>query len=163
MRAPVKPFTAPLLPLPPLRAPLLLAALAFSLFNPATETHAMDNNNPAPVSGASSFVLSPDQRTALAAQAEAGNADDAFRLAQFHTFTAYDPAQRLHWLAIAARGGHAVAQNNLAYDYLHGDKKDLAQAAHWASESLRNGNAAAAELLKEIEAAQASQAGRQGK
>jgi TPR repeat protein len=150
--------------LPPLRAPLVLAALALSLFNPATETHAMDNsNNPAPVSGASSFVLSPDQRSALAAQAEAGNADAAFRLAQFHTFTAYDPAQRLHWLAIAAKGGHAVAQNNLAYDYLHGDKKDLAQAAHWASESLRNGNAAAAELLKEIEAAQASQAGRQGK
>lgn len=143
-----------------LRLPALLAPLV--LFNPVMEAFAMDNSTPpSPISGASSFRLSPEERTALAAKAEAANpegAEAAFRLAQFHTLVDYDPAKRLHWLGIAAKGGHAVAQNNLAYDYLHGDRKDLAQAARWAAESLKNGNAAAAETLKEIEAAQAAQA-----
>ncbi|MET3493392.1 tetratricopeptide repeat protein [Variovorax boronicumulans] len=137
------------------RVPALLAA--FVLFNPVMEAFAVDNPTPQPLSSASSFMLSPEQRTALTAKAEAGDAEAAFRLANFHTFTAYDPAKRMHWLAIAAKGGHAVAQNNLAYDYLHGDNKDLKEAARWASESLKNGNAAAADLLKEIEAAQAKQ------
>lgn len=137
------------------RGPVLLAALAF--FNPVMEASAMDNNTPQPLSSATSFMLSPEQRTALTAKAEAGDAEAAFRLANFHTFTEYDPAKRMHWLSIAAKGGHVVSQHNLAYDlYMNG--KDLAEAARWAAESLKNGNEDAGDLLKEIEAARAAAA-----
>lgn len=123
----------------------------------------MDNNGPAstsspssssPVSGAQSHDLDEAQRTALAAKADAGDAEAAFRLSLYYTFTSSDLDQRIHWLSVAAKGGHVVAQHNLAYElYMNG--KDLAQAARWAAESLKNGNADAGDLLKEIEAAKA--------
>ena len=111
-----------------------------------------------PISGAQSYALTDAQRADLAAKAEAGDADAAFRLSLYYTFVSSDDDQRIRWLSIAAKGGHVVAQHNLAYDlYMNG--KDLAEAARWAAEWLKNGNADAGDLLKEIEAARAKARG----
>ncbi|WP_432726113.1 tetratricopeptide repeat protein [Variovorax sp. W6] len=129
----------------------------------ATENHAMDKPDAAPtssspISGAQSYALTDAQRVDLAAKAEAGDAEAAFRLSLYYTFVSSDEDQRIRWLSIAAKGGHVVAQHNLAYDlYMNG--KDLAEAARWAAESLKNGNADAGDLLKEIEAARAKARG----
>ncbi len=144
-------------------APPALLLFFWPFLAHATENLPMDNNGPAstsspssssPVSGAQSHDLDEAQRTALAAKADAGDAEAAFRLSLYYTFTSSDLDQRIHWLSVAAKGGHVVAQHNLAYElYMNG--KDLAQAARWAAESLKNGNADAGDLLKEIEAAKA--------
>jgi len=116
----------------------------------------MDNDAPAsisslsPVSGAQTFALTDDQRLALIAKAEAGNAESAFRLSLHYTFTFSDAEQAMHWLSMAARAGHGVAQHNLAYD-LYMDGTDLEKAAYWAAEAQKNGNDEAGWLLKQIE------------
>jgi TPR repeat protein len=103
-----------------------------------------------PISGAQSYALTDEQRLALAAKAEAGNADSAFRLSLYYTFTFSDAEQAMHWLSMAAKGGHGVAQHNLAYDlYMAGT--DLEKAAYWAAEAQKNGNDKAGWLLNEIE------------
>jgi len=129
----------------------------------ATENQTMDKPEAAPtssspISGAQSYALTDAQRADLAAKAEAGDAEAAFRLSLYYTFASSDEAQRTRWLTVAAKAGHVVAQHNLAYDlYMSG--KDLAEAAHWAAESAKNGNAEAGGLLKEIEAARAKSRG----
>ncbi|MGJ3700610.1 hypothetical protein [Variovorax sp. AFSI2.2] len=139
-----------------------LLALALSISH-AAENKFMDNDTPAspsspsPISGAQSFALTDEQRTAFAAKAEAGDTESAFRLSQYYGFLRQDYAQQRHWLSIAAKGGHAVAQHNLAYQ-LYMKDQDLEGATHWASESLKNGNSNAGELLKEIEAARSAAA-----
>jgi TPR repeat protein len=146
------------------RAVPALLALALSISH-AAENKSMDKDTPAspssgaPISGAQSFALTDEQRAALAAKAEAGDAEAAFRLAQHYGFLRQDYAQQRHWLSIAAKGGHAVAQHNLAY-LLYMKDKDLAGAAHWASESQKNGNSNAGELLKEIESARPGAGGK---
>jgi TPR repeat protein len=138
------------------RAVPAMLALALSI-SYATENTSMDNDTPAspssgsPSSGAQSFALTDEQHAALAAKAETGDAEAAFRLSQHYGFLRQDYTQQRHWLSIAAKRGHAVAQHNLAY-LLYMKDKDLAGAAHWASESLKNGNSNAGDLLKEIEA-----------
>ena len=107
-----------------------------------------------PVSGAQSFALTEEQRLAYAAKAEAGNADAAFRLSLFYTFTFSDPEQSMKWLSMAAHRGHGTAQHNLAYD-LYMDGADLAKAAYWAEEAQKNGNDEAGWLLNEIQTAKA--------
>lgn len=129
----------------------------------ATENHAMDkpdapSTSSSSISGAQSYALTDAQRADLVAKAEAGDAEAAFRLSLYYTFVSSDDDQRIRWLSIAAKGGHVVAQHNLAYDlYMNG--KDLAEAAHWAAESLKNGNSDAGDLLKEIETARAKARG----
>lgn len=103
-----------------------------------------------PISGAQSYALTDEQRLALMAKAEAGNADSAFRLSLYYTFTFSDAEQAMHWLSMAAKGGHGVAQHNLAYD-LYMDGTDLEKAAYWAAEAQKNGNDKAGWLLSEIE------------
>ena len=103
-----------------------------------------------PISGAQSFALTEAQRLALTAKAEGGNAESAFRLSLYYTFTFSDAEQAMHWLSMAARGGHGIAQHNLAYD-LYMDGTDLDKAAYWAAEAQKNGNAEAGWLLSEIE------------
>ena len=148
---------------PGLKIVLGLLALALSISH-AAENKFMDNDTPAspsspsspsPISGAQSFALTDEQRAAFAAKAEAGDTESAFRLSQYYGFLRQDYAQQRHWLSIAAKGGHAVAQHNLAYQ-LYMKDQDLEGAAHWASESLKNGNSSAGELLKEIEAARSA-------
>jgi len=145
------------------RAVPALLALALSISH-AAENKFMDNDTPAspsspsspsPISGAQSFALTDEQRAAFAAKAEAGDTESAFRLSQYYGFLRQDYAQQRHWLSIAAKGSHAVAQHNLAYQ-LYMKDQDLEGAAHWASESLKNGNSSAGELLKEIEAARSA-------
>jgi len=130
----------------------------------ATENQTMDTPDAAPasssspISGAQSYALTDAQRAELITKAESGDAEAAFRLSLYYTFTSSDDVQRIRWLTIAAKAGHVVAQHNLAYDlYMSG--KDLAEAAHWAAESSKSGNAEAGDLLKEIEAAQAKARG----
>ena len=116
----------------------------------------MDNDAPAsisslsPVSGAQSFALTDEQRLALIAKAEAGNPESAFRLSLYYTFTFSDAEQSMHWLSMAAKGGHGMAQHSLAYD-LYMDGTDLEKAAYWAAEAQKNGNDEAGWLLKQIE------------
>jgi TPR repeat protein len=116
----------------------------------------MDNDAPAsisslsPISAGQSFALTDEQRLALIAKAEAGNAESAFRLSLYYTFTFSDAEQSMHWLSMAAKGGHGVAQHNLAYD-LYMDGTDLEKAAYWAAEAQKNGNDEAGWLLKQIE------------
>ena len=111
-----------------------------------------------PISGAQSYALTDAQRAELITKAEAGDAEAAFRLSLYYTFSSSDDVQRTRWLTVAVKAGHVVAQHNLAYDlYMSG--KDLAEAAHWAAESSKNGNAEAGDLLKEIEAARAKARG----
>jgi len=130
----------------------------------ATENQAMDKPDAAPasssspISGAQSYSLTDAQRAELITKAEAGDAEAAFRLSLYYTFTSSDDVQRIRWLTIAAKAGHVVAQHNLAYDLYMGGK-DLAEAAHWAAESSKSGNAEAGDLLKEIEAARAKARG----
>ncbi|MDR6518781.1 hypothetical protein J2789_001455 [Variovorax paradoxus] len=131
----------------------------------AMENQAMDkpdagpaSSSSSPISGAQTYSLTDAQRADLAAKAETGDAEAAFRLSLYYTFASSNEAQRIRWLTIAAKAGHVVAQHNLAYDlYMSG--KDLAGAAHWAAESAKNGNAEAGDLLKEIEAARAKARG----
>ena len=130
----------------------------------ATENQTMDTPDAAPasasspISGAQSYALTDAQRAELITKAESGDAEAAFRLSLYYTFTSSDDVQRIRWLTIAAKAGHVVAQHNLAYDlYMSG--KDLAEAAHWAAESSKSGNAEAGDLLKEIEAARAKARG----
>lgn len=147
----------------PLRAMSALLALVFSLSH-LTESHGMDNSNiPAgPIAGASSYYLTPEEQATLALKAEAGDAEAAFRLSKYHSFVRLDHQQELRWLRLAAEGGHASAQYNLAAD-LYMDGNDLAEAAHWASESQKNGKANAGRLLQEIEAARAAASRQPGK
>ncbi|MGE8202895.1 MAG: hypothetical protein ACN6RL_18735, partial [Variovorax sp.] len=112
----------------------------------ATENQTMDTPDAAPasssspISGAQSYALTDAQRAELITKAESGDAEAAFRLSLYYTFTSSDDVQRIRWLTIAAKAGHVVAQHNLAYDlYMSG--KDLAEAAHWAAESSKSGNA----------------------
>ena len=118
----------------------------------------MDNDVPAsisslpPISGAQSYALTEEQRRALADKAESGNADAAFRLSLYYTFTFSDADQAMHWLSMAAHRGHGTAQHNLAYD-LYMDGADLAKAAYWAAEAQKNGNDEAGWLLHEIQTA----------
>lgn len=133
----------------------------------ATENQAMDkpdagpassSSSSSPISGAQSYALTDAQRADLVTKAEAGDAEAAFRLSLYYTFSSSDDVQRTRWLTVAAKAGHVVAQHNLAYDlYMSG--KDLAEAARWAAESSKNGNTEAADLLKEIEAARAKARG----
>ena len=131
----------------------------------ATQNQTMDtpdaapaSSSSSPISGAQSYALTDAQRAELITKAEAGDAEAAFRLSLYYTFTSSDDVQRIRWLTIAAKAGHVVAQHNLAYDlYMSG--KDLAEAAHWAAESSKSGNAEAGDLLKEIEAARAKARG----
>jgi TPR repeat protein len=104
-----------------------------------------------PTSSGQIYWLGEPERAELAKKAEAGDAEAAFRLVQYYTFTHSDPDRRGHWLLAAARLGHRPAQYNLAVDLCWGGK-DLAQAAHWAAEAGRNGDAEAARLLQRIEA-----------
>jgi hypothetical protein len=143
---------------------LLLPLLLNLSVSYATENQAMDKpdagpaSSSSPISSARSFALTDTQRAELAAKAEAGDAEAAFRLSLYYTFSSSDDVQRTRWLTVAAKAGHVVAQHNLAYDlYMSG--KDLAEAAHWAAESSKNGNAEAGDLLKEIEAARAKARG----
>ena len=147
---------------PALLLPLLLLSLSVSY---ATQNQTMDtpdaapaSSSSSPISGAQSYALTDAQRAELITKAEAGDAEAAFRLSLYYTFTSSDDVQRIRWLTIAAKAGHVVAQHNLAYDlYMSG--KDLAEAAHWAAESSKSGNAEAGDLLKEIEAARAKARG----
>ena len=96
----------------------------------------MDNDAPAsisslsPISGAQSFALTDEQRLALIAKAEAGNPESAFRLSLYYTFTFSDAEQSMHWLSMAAKGGHGMAQHSLAYD------KQRPEWACWRTVSL---------------------------
>jgi TPR repeat protein len=136
----------------PSRAMPMLLAVVFFLSH-ATETHPMDKDMP--TSSAQIYALDDAQRIDLARKAEAGDAEAAFRLSQHYTFTHSDADQRTHWLSVAAKAGHVVAQSNLASD-LSTDGKDLAQAAQWAAEARRNGSPDADRLLGAIEAAQSA-------
>jgi TPR repeat protein len=143
---------------------LLLPLLLNLSVSYATENQTMDTPDAAPasssspISGAQSYALTDAQRAELITKAESGDAEAAFRLSLYYTFTSSDDVQRIRWLTIAAKAGHVVAQHNLAYDlYMSG--KDLAEAAHWAAESSKSGNAEAGDLLKEIEAARAKARG----
>jgi len=143
---------------------LLLPLLLNLSVSYATENQTMDTPDAAPasssspISGAQSYALTDAQRAELITKAESGDAEAAFRLSLYYTFTSSDEAQRTRWLTVAAKAGHVVAQHNLAYDlYMSG--KDLAEAAHWAAESSKSGNAEAGDLLKEIEAARAKARG----
>jgi len=143
---------------------LLLPLLLNLSVSYATENQTMDTPDAAPasssspISGAQSYALTDAQRAELITKAESGDAEAAFRLSLYYTFTSSDDVQRIRWLTIAAKAGHVVAQHNLAYDlYMSG--RDLAEAAHWAAESSKSGNAEAGDLLKEIEAARAKARG----
>jgi len=103
-----------------------------------------------PQSSGSTFWLSPEDQERLSQLGRNGDANAAFRMAQFNTFVQQDANQRLHWLELAAKSGHAVAQYNLAYDLANGKSKDLPKAIYWATEALKNGNTAAADLLEEL-------------
>jgi TPR repeat protein len=132
--------------------PALLALVLFSL-SPAMEAHSMNNDEP--VSGGQIHALDDAQRSDLARKAEAGDAQAAFRLSQYYTFTHADKVQRTRWLAVAAKAGHATAQYNLASE-LSSDGEDLDQARHWAAEALQNGYKDADRLLGAIEAARSA-------
>ncbi|WP_280816140.1 hypothetical protein [Variovorax sp. TBS-050B] len=108
-----------------------------------------------PTSSGQIYSLGEQERAELEKKAEAGDAEAAFRLVQYHTFTQNNEAQRERWLLVAARLGHRTAQHNLAVD-LSRDGKDLAGAAHWAAEARKGGDPGAERLLVEIEAARAA-------
>jgi len=110
----------------------------------------LQENPMQPQSSGSTFWLSPEDQEHLSHLGRNGDANAAFRMAQFNTFVQQDADQRLLWLELAAEGGHAVAQYNLAYDLANGKSRDLTKAIYWATESLKNGNTAAANLLEEL-------------
>ena len=99
-----------------------------------------------------SASLTPEEEAALVAQAEAGDAEAAFRLSQYHHFVHQDGRVRgRRWLVRAAEGGQAMAQYDLAL-VLQLDGGSLAQAARWAAQARRNGDADAERLQQRIEA-----------
>ncbi len=103
-------------------------------------------------------VLTPEEQAAAVAKAEAGDAGAAFRLSRYYNFVHQDRVQTRKWRKLAAEGGHASAQYDLAVTlYMEGEQ--LAQATHWAAEARKNGDKDAARLLHEIEALQSAALG----
>jgi len=70
-----------------------------------------------PVTSASTYGLSNDQLRSLEEKASNGDADSAFRISAFYTFTVQDEAAMLKWLRRAEELGHSTAAWNLAYYY----------------------------------------------
>jgi len=107
------------------------------------------------IKAAQSAMLTPEEQAALVAKAEAGDADAAFRLSRFYNFVHRDRVQTRKWRKLAAEGGNASAQYDLAVA-LYMDGEQFAQAAHWAAEARKNGDPDAGRLLREIEALQSA-------
>lgn len=107
------------------------------------------------IEAAQSAMLAPEEQAALAAKAGAGDADAAFRLSRYYNFVHKDRAQTRRWRKLAAEGGNAAAQYDLAVA-LYMDGEQLAEAARWAAEARKNGDADAGRLLREIEALQSA-------
>lgn len=100
----------------------------------ATNCGPMPESDIEPSTDASSltvFDLHPDEMERLSALATAGDADAAFRLANFYSMAggegdpnvndAHDQAQERRWLKLAAQQGHRVAKRNLAFNLTKDD------------------------------------------
>lgn len=107
-------------------------------------------DNPQPVSSASTYHLTAEEIISLTQEANLGQASSAFRLYLYYAFSQYDNEKRLEWLKVAAERNHAVAQHNLAYDYMYGPTPNAKEAKRWAQLSLDNGNKEAQDLLNKI-------------
>lgn len=103
------------------------------------------------IEAARAAMLTPEAQAELTAKAQAGDAAAALRLSRYFNHVQQDRGAERRWRKLAAEGGLAAAQYELAVD-LYRNGKDLAQAAHWAAEARSNGDADAGRLLREIEA-----------
>ena len=118
-------------------------------------SHPVPYPSSCPKSTATTFFLSEPERDALSILAEQGDANAAFRLAQFHSFVTFDEPEQLRWLFVSASAGHAIAQHQLAYTLFMATPPDLEQALQWAERSKAAGNSDAQMLIEEIRRAKA--------
>lgn len=73
-----------------------------------------------PVSGASTFRLSPDQRARLAKAAIAGDAEAAYNLANHYAFTedsTKSSREAMEWYTMGAERGHAPSINGVVAEF----------------------------------------------
>ncbi len=98
----MKPFHA-------LLALLLVLGLGFIIFKKIRKTNAPDSHAGARPSVVE-FDLNDAERKTLMDQAEAGNADAAYKLALYYEMLRLDYTKGEHWFAKAAVLGHAGAK-----------------------------------------------------
>lgn len=94
-----------------------------------------------PTSTGSIFFLDSNSLQTLSEKAKAGDAESAFKIYQYYTFSNLDISLSNHWLEMAAKLGHPVAQYNLAV--LFEQKDDKENATLWGKKAFLNGNAKA--------------------
>ncbi|WP_181259098.1 sel1 repeat family protein [Pseudoduganella armeniaca] len=111
-----------------------------------------DKENSRPVSTATTYWLSEQERAALSQSAQKGDKDAAFRLAQYYSFIEFDSEKEQYWLECSAKAGHAVAQYNLSFLLLNREEPDTFSALHWAEMAKQNGEKKAQLLIDEIRA-----------
>ncbi len=92
----------------------------------------------------------------LEQEAEHGSPSKQYKLGQLYDYGAEgvprDQAEALKWYTLAARRGHAVAQNNLGVMYGEGlgTAKDLVQAKYWYDKAAKHNNSQALHNLGEV-------------
>lgn len=96
------------------------------------------------------YELSSRQREKLEMRATAGDADAAFRLAEFYHHFAHDKTQGHFWMQWAAEKGHVTAQNNLAMS-LWLDPARRMEAVQWLEKAAATGDQLARRRLDQIE------------
>ncbi len=106
-----------------------------------------------PLSGASSFDISADERTELKAAASKGDADAAFRLYEYYDFVALDPDEAKAWLRRSAELGNRTAQYNLGVLLLESAEPgsgEQAEAIEWLERARSSGSEKAQKKLDSL-------------
>ena len=100
-----------------------------------------------------SLMLSDDQVSNFASQANNGNADAAFRLYMYYRCIKMDYESANKWVGVAATNGNSSAQYIMGMmndGELYPDLLDLKKARYWFEKALSNGNTNALPKLDEL-------------
>lgn len=130
----------------------LLTGLAYYLFKEANQQPNMEETLPQQqveeVVGVESFNLSPQEIATLSSKAKAGEADAAFKLAEYYEYYETDWEQNFYWMKIAAEADHTLAQRGLGNIYKR--KGDLEQALYWYKKAAEKGDEISIDEVKEL-------------
>lgn len=102
-----------------------------------------------PTSTVTTFSLKDEQKVELEINADAGNAESAFRLYLYFAFAVRDDRKSEEWLLRSAEMDHSTAQYTLAESLFR--KGMYEEAKFWCKKSMDNGNQMAKQLWGKIE------------
>ena len=112
-------------------AKFVLFACLFTLSLYVIEGCSMETKNDSPISSGSIFALSTEEIESLSKSALSGDAEAAFRLYQYFSFSHHDEGKAMYWTGIAAKNGSSVGQYNFAF--MLRDSGDFKEALYWAN------------------------------